>query len=323
MLAATYDPSNKAADAFSQDNMSDGATNKNYTATEKTKLAGIASGATANTGTVTSVNATVPTGLSVSGSPITTSGTLAVTWSAGYQAYTSTEATKLSGIESGAQVNPGNATTGAAGLMSATDKSKLDGVASGATANTGTVTSVGLSAPTGLSVSGSPVTASGSLTLAWSAGYQGYTTTEASKLSGIAAGAQVNLAVGTASGTVAAGDDSRITGAVQKAGNQTITGGFSVTPNSLGTISSFTLNPALGNYQYGTNNGAFTLTAPASDCAVDLLVTNGASAGSITFSGFTVGSSTGDALTTTNGHKFIISIRRINSVSTYIIKALQ
>ena len=293
MLAATYDPNNKAADAFNQDNMVDGATNKNYTATEKTKLSGIASGATANTGTVTSVNATVPTGLSVSGSPITTSGTLAVTWSAGYQAYTTSEASKLAGI------------------------------ASGATANTGTVTSVGLSAPTGLSVSGSPVTASGSLTLAWSAGYQGYTTTEASKLSGIAAGAQVNLAVGTASGTVAAGDDSRITGAVQKAGNQTITGGFSVTPNSLGTISSFTLNPALGNYQYGTNNGAFTLTAPASDCAVDLLVTNGASAGSITFSGFTVGSSTGDALTTTNGHKFIVSIRRINSISTYIIKALQ
>jgi molybdopterin biosynthesis enzyme MoaB len=35
-------------------------------------------------GTVTSVNMTVPTGLSVSGNPITTSGTLAVTYSAGY-----------------------------------------------------------------------------------------------------------------------------------------------------------------------------------------------------------------------------------------------
>lgn len=187
----------------------------------------------------------------------------------------------------------------------------------------GTVTSVSASVPTGLSVSGSPITTSGTLAVTWTAGYQAYTSTEATKLSGIAAGAQVNLAVGTTSGTVAAGDDSRITGAVQKAGNQTITGGFSISPNNLGTISSFTLNPALGNYQYGTNNGAFTLTAPASDCAVDLLVTNGASAGSVTFSGFTVGSSTGDALTTTNGHKFIVSIRRINSVSTYIIKALQ
>lgn len=103
----------------------------------------------------------------------------------------------------------------------------------------------------------------------------------------------------------------------------TITKGYTVTPNNIGTFSSFTIDPALGNYQYGTNNGAFTLTNPASDCAVDLLVTNGASAGSITFSGFTVGSSTGDALTTTNTSKFIVSIRRINSVSTYIIKALQ
>ena len=45
MQAATYDPTNKAADAFSQDNMADGSTNKNFTATEKTKLAGISSGA--------------------------------------------------------------------------------------------------------------------------------------------------------------------------------------------------------------------------------------------------------------------------------------
>jgi hypothetical protein len=40
--------------------------------------------------------------------------------------YTTTEKTKLAGIEIGAQVNPGNATTSAAGLMSATDKSDLD-----------------------------------------------------------------------------------------------------------------------------------------------------------------------------------------------------
>lgn len=39
---------------------------------------------TGNTGTVTSVSATVPTGLSISGSPITTSGTLAITYTAGY-----------------------------------------------------------------------------------------------------------------------------------------------------------------------------------------------------------------------------------------------
>src|SRR5436190_182265 len=45
---------------------------------DKTKLDGIASGATANTGTVTSVALTAPGFLSVAGSPVTTSGTLAL-----------------------------------------------------------------------------------------------------------------------------------------------------------------------------------------------------------------------------------------------------
>lgn len=43
MLAATYDPGTVAGDVFDQDNMLDGTTNKNFTATEKTKLAGIES----------------------------------------------------------------------------------------------------------------------------------------------------------------------------------------------------------------------------------------------------------------------------------------
>lgn len=47
-------------------------------------LASNPSGYTNNTGTVTSVSMTVPTGLNISGSPITTSGTLALTFTAGY-----------------------------------------------------------------------------------------------------------------------------------------------------------------------------------------------------------------------------------------------
>lgn len=43
-------------------------------------------------GTVTSVGVSVPTGLSVSGSPVTSSGTIAITYAAGYQGYTSAEA---------------------------------------------------------------------------------------------------------------------------------------------------------------------------------------------------------------------------------------
>lgn len=48
MQSATYDPQNVAGDAFDTDNHTDGTTNKVYTATEKTKLAGIETGAEAN-----------------------------------------------------------------------------------------------------------------------------------------------------------------------------------------------------------------------------------------------------------------------------------
>jgi trimeric autotransporter adhesin len=51
------------------------------TGADKTKLDGVATGATANTGTVTSVAVAVPAFLSASGSPVTTSGTITLTYS--------------------------------------------------------------------------------------------------------------------------------------------------------------------------------------------------------------------------------------------------
>lgn len=162
MLSSVYDPTSKAADAFDMANMVEGTTAKILTATERTKLAGIASGATANTGTVTSVAVAVPSSLTSTGGPLTTSGTITLAHASGYQGYTSTEATKLAGV------------------------------ATGATANTGTVTSVAMTVPTGLSISGSAITTSGTLGLTWTAGYRGYTDTEATKLAGIATGATAN-----------------------------------------------------------------------------------------------------------------------------------
>ncbi len=76
-------------------------------------------------GSVSSVAMTVPTGLSVSGSPITTSGTFALSYASGYQGYTTTEASKLSGIEAGADVtdagNVGAAIHGAAAKTTPVD----------------------------------------------------------------------------------------------------------------------------------------------------------------------------------------------------------
>jgi len=57
------------------------------------------------------------------------------------------------------------ATASVNGYMTSTYASKLDGIAAGATANTGTVTSVGITAGTAISVSGSPITGSGSITV--------------------------------------------------------------------------------------------------------------------------------------------------------------
>jgi hypothetical protein len=106
---------------------------------------------------------------------------------------------------------------------------------------------------------------------------------------------------------------------------QTLSGGANVTSNNLGTQTSGTLTINCGTcpLQYVTNGGAFTLAAPSNDGNCAVLVTNNGSAGAITFSGFTVSSSTGDPLTTTNTNKFIISVMRINGTSTYLIKALQ
>jgi hypothetical protein len=101
----------------------------------------------------------------------------------------------------------------------------------------GTVTSVGLVAPTGFSVSGSPVTTSGDITLAFAAGYSLPTTASqgnwdtafaerlywdggvtglnaATGRASLGLGGAAVLSVGTSAGTVAAGDDSRITGAL-------------------------------------------------------------------------------------------------------------
>jgi hypothetical protein len=140
----------------------------------------------AGLGTVQSVALQVPSGLVVSGSPITSSGTFVVTYASGIQAFTTAESSKLAAIASGAEVNVGtnlsyiestralNSSTGSGiilplvttsgdGLTSSADKIKINGIASGATANAGTVTSVNLTAGSGITVSGGPVTASGDI----------------------------------------------------------------------------------------------------------------------------------------------------------------
>ena len=106
--------------------------------------------------------------------------------------------------------------------------------------------------------------------------------------------------------------------------DQYISGGALVRSYSLPT-GSFTVDTGTRPLQYITNGSTsgYTITAPANDGSCVVLVTNSSLAGATTFSGFTVGSNTGDALTTTNASKFKIYINRINGVSSYTIQALQ
>ena len=98
------------------------------------------------TGTVTSVNLTAGTGVSVSGGPITTSGSITVNNTAPDQVVSLT----------------GAGTTTVTGTYPSFTISSAD-------STTGTVTSVAATAGTGITVSGSPITTSGTLTITNSA----------------------------------------------------------------------------------------------------------------------------------------------------------
>lgn len=132
MAASMYDPTSVQADAFDRANH-----HGNIPAGNVTGLATVATSGSYNDlsdtppagGTVSSVALTVPTGLSVAGSPITTTGTFVVTYAAGYQGYTSAEATKLSGIEASADVtdagNVGSSIHGATAKTTPVDADEI------------------------------------------------------------------------------------------------------------------------------------------------------------------------------------------------------
>ena len=99
--------------------------------------------------------------------------------------------------------------------------------------------------------------------------------------------------------------------------------GFSSTTFDLGTNASGTetLDEANGNFQKGVNGGAHTLAPQSNDSTIVVQYTNNASAGTLTVSGYdTV---TGDSLTTTNGHDFLMFSTVIGSFQNLNVVALQ
>jgi len=153
---------------------------------------------------VTSVAVSVPTGLTiVSGSPVTTTGTIAIGLQSGYSIPTTssqtnwdtayTDRNKWDGGSTGLVAATGRTSLGAtvvgSNLFTVTNPSAitflrvnadntvslLDAtafkIAIGAGSSTGTVTSVDMTVPLGLSITGNPVTSSGTLALTYAAGY--------------------------------------------------------------------------------------------------------------------------------------------------------
>jgi len=94
-----------------------------------------------NLGTVTSVSATVPTGLSVSGSPITSSGTLAISYASGYAIPTTSSQTNWDTAYTDRYKWDGGAT----GLVASTGRASLSAAQSGANTD---ITSIALTTGT-------------------------------------------------------------------------------------------------------------------------------------------------------------------------------
>ncbi len=107
---------------------------------------------------------------------------------------------------------------------------------------------------------------------------------------------------------------------------QVFTGGLAPTAVALGTVTTGTTTIDCGNgpLQLMTNGGASTIaltTAHLGNCTVHVI--NNGSAGTITFSGFSEGANTGDALDTTNGDEFDIVMTKIGTKTHYLVSAYQ
>ena len=97
------------------------------TVNSKGVITGVSTASITATGTVTSVAMTVPTGLSISGSPIETSGTLALTFASGYSIPTDTNQTNWSTAYTQTQQWNGGSTN----LVATTGRTSLGGTTVG------------------------------------------------------------------------------------------------------------------------------------------------------------------------------------------------
>lgn len=203
------------------------------------------------------------------------------------QDLTATQATSLLNV----------ATVSLKGLMSASDYAKLAGIASGATANVGTVTSVAITVPTGLQVSGSPITGSGTLALAFASGYSLPTTAKQTEWD--TAFSQTRQWNGGSTGLTAATGRASLGGTTIGSSLFTLTNPGAVTfprfnaDNTVTALSASDMRTALGA---GTGSGTVTTVSVTTANGVSATVANATSTPAITI---TLGAITPDSVAAT------------------------
>lgn len=137
-----------------------------------------------------------------------------------------------------------------------------------------------------------------------------------------AATARTNLGLGTAATQASTAFEAADPDILKADTADVLQAGYAATVHDLSTISSgtTTLNEANGNLQKCVNGGAFTLAPPSNSCTIVLQVTNNASAGAITTTGFT--KTDGDPISTTDGDDFFYYVTVVGSFSHLTVKKL-
>ena len=271
------------------------------------------SSADSTTGTVTSVAATAGTGITVSGSPITTSGTLTITNSAPDQTVSISGGTGITTSGTYPNFTIANSAPDQTVAIGAGTGISVSGtypnftVTNSSPSSGGTVTSVsGAGGSTGLTLTGGPITGSGTLTL-------GGTLVVA------------NGGTGTASPSLVAGSNVTISGSWPNqtinsvaGGTGTVTNVSVTTANGVsGTVTNSTTTPAIS-----LSLGAITPTSVAASGTVSGSNLSGTNTGdqTITLTGGVTGSGTGSfaatVVTNANLTGVITSVGNATSIAS-------
>ncbi len=268
-------------------------------------------------GTVTSVALALPSIFTVTGSPVTTNGTLTAALASQTAKFFLASPTGAAGAPTMRAIAPTDlpvATNASLGVVQAGSNVTINaGVISVAAPGTGTVTSVALSVPTFMSVTGSPITTNGTLTVSFNSEAAGLVLASPSGAAGVPAfralaatdlpiGATASLGVVKGGGNVAIAGDGTLSVTLPTAATPTASVGTAAVAGSATTFMRSDGAPAVNLAMVPTWTGAHVfgggITASAGTVAL-------AAAASVTVPTLAAGTNTTGAASTAMVHSAI------------------